>query len=157
MSEDEGKGGRFSVTRRDVNRLLLEGCFGFLSHAARGRIALHPISRVLFDFAVAGSAYYGSRRVLHGLAPGERLRLWHDAGNPHDADAVAVLHADGTMLGYVPRRANAPVAGLLRRGLAAHAEVVAMLDVTSEDAIPDDLVFTAFCDGDPRLRLIALG
>jgi hypothetical protein len=145
---------RFAVSRRTVNLALLSGAFGAVA-GWRKAPELPAVRRVLFDFAVAGSVHCGSRKALHALTPGERLRLWHHADNPHDPNAVAVLRADGTMLGYVPRRANAPVADLLRRGVTAYAELVSMLDVTSDDGIPGDLVFTGFCDGDPRLRLVA--
>lgn len=145
--------GRFSVTRREVNFGLLAGAF-----LALGRLgAARPVVRPLFDFAIAGGWHHALSVAVDGFAPGEALRLQPAFDNPHDANAIAVWRSDGLMLGYVPRRANGPVAELLRAGATLKAEIVAMLDVTSEDGVPDDLVFTEFTDGDPRVRLSVVG
>jgi len=150
--------GNFEVSRREVNLGLLGGLFALLARPQLGGpAAAVAASRVLFDFAIAGGWHHALSIAADGLKPGEALRLAPEPDNPHDVNAVAVRRGDGLMLGYIPRRANAPVAALLRSGAAVRAIVVEPLDVTSDEGIPDDLVFTGFTDGDPRVRLIVTG
>lgn len=134
------------VTRREVNRTLLAAA---LVLVGGGR----PAARThLYDFAVAGGWHHGLDEVRGLLRPGERLDLRPEPGNPYDANAVAVMRG-AIRLGYLPREANAPVARLLAAGCPVAAEVVGVLPVGPDEDVPDDLVFTGFADGDPRLRL----
>ena len=142
--------GRFSVTRREVNFALLAGAFLALGRPSAMR---RDTERHLFDFAIAGGWHHALSIAISHFVPGEALRLQPDFGNPFDGNAIQVWRGDGLMLGYIPRRANAPVAELIRNGRALKAQIVAMLDVTGEEGVPDDLVFTEFTDGDPRVRL----
>jgi hypothetical protein len=61
------------------------------------------------------------------------------------------------MLGYIPRIANEPITQLLAKGARIDAEVVERLHVGRYEKPPDDLVFTAFISGDPRIRLTLRG
>ena len=151
--------GKFMVTRREVNLALLVAAFGALGGVGRGREArlAAPARRVLFDFAIAGGWHHALSIAVDGFVPGERVQVLAEPSNPFDANAVMVLRGDGLMLGYVPRRANVPVSALLREGRTVQAELVEMLDITSDAGVPDDLVFTAFSDGDPRVRLTVEG
>lgn len=146
---------RFEVSRRDVNFGLLGAAFAALlpAPAAARTTAASVAPRRLFDFAVAGGWHHALPVAVDSLKPGDRLQIIPEFANPHDPNALAVLRADGLMLGYVPRRANGPVADLIRRGRRVTAEIVSMLDVTSDAQIPPDLVFTGFSDGDPCIRL----
>lgn len=81
-----------------------------------------------------------------------KLTLVREAANPYDANAVAV-HLDGLKLGFIPRKANSPVARLLDRGERVVAEVVRMLDDRHSSELPDDVVVTGADWGDPVIRL----
>jgi hypothetical protein len=96
-------------------------------------------------------------KVRDILARGERLALRPEPRNPHDANAVAVHRTSGLMLGYIPREANEPIARLLERGARVDAIVIEPLRVGRATDVPDDLAFTGFSDGDPRIRLIHRG
>jgi hypothetical protein len=144
-----------SFSRREVNRALLATAFALLTPA--GRMAAAAADTPLFDFAIAGGWHHGLLAMRDRLALGERLVLRAEPDNPHDANAVAVHHADGRMLGYVPRAANEPLVRLLTQGACIEAEIVGRLGVGRDEDIPDDLVFTGFTDGDPRIRLTLRG
>ena len=147
MDEDQRE--RATFTRREVNLALLATA---LAIAGGGKAIARP-SVPLFDFAIAGGHYYGLAAALPRLQPGTRLTLVREALNPYDGDAVAV-HLDGEKLGFIPRKANSPVARLLDRGEAVTAEVIRMLNLRRLEDLPDDLVFTAFMRGDPMIRLL---
>ena len=138
-------------SRREVNRALLVTAFALL--APGGRVAAAKADTPLFDFAIAGGNHHGLYLVREALAIGERLRLRAEPDNPHDANAIAVHRADGLMLGYVPRIANEPVAQLLAEGAQIDAEVVERIRMRSYEEPPDDLAYTFFISGDPRIRL----
>jgi hypothetical protein len=144
-----------SFSRREVNRALLATAFALLTPA--GRMAAVAVDTPLFDFAIAGGGYHSLGRVRDALTLGERLMLRAEPDNPHDANAVAVHHADGRMLGYIPRVANEPIAQLLADGARIDAEVVERLNVRNGEKAPDDLAFTLFLNGDPRIRLTLRG
>jgi len=64
---------------------------------------------------VAGLSHVeGVEEVLKGVCVGDKVELCRDAGNKHDANAVAVMvkGEDGgsVRIGYVPRQCNAPIA-----------------------------------------------
>jgi hypothetical protein len=142
-------------SRRDVNRALLVTAFALLTPG--GRTIAAEADTPLFDFAVAGGGYHDLGRVRDVLALGERLLLRAEPDNPYDANAVAVHRADGPMLGFIPRVANEPIARLLAAGARIDAEVVERLHVRNGEKAPDDLAFTFFLNGDPRIRLTLRG
>lgn len=142
-------------TRREVDRALLIGAFALVGVRAVS-LPAHAAT-TLFDFAIAGGRFHRLEDVRDGLAGGERLLLRAEPENPHDANAVAVHRADGLMLGYIPRAANEPIARLLQQGARIDAVVVEPLRFSRVDDIPDDLAFTGFTDGDPRIRLVLRG
>ncbi len=145
---DDDLAERTAFTRRDVNLALLATA---LAIASGGKAIARP-ALPLFDFAIAGGHYYGLQDALPRLQPGTQLTLVREALNPYDGDAVAV-HLDGTKLGFIPRKANSPVACLLDRGEAVTAQVIRMLNLRRLADLPEDLVFTAFTRGDPMIRL----
>jgi hypothetical protein len=138
-------------TRREINRALLAGAFALVVPGVAGVKPRAPTP--LFDFAIAGGWYHGLRHVGGQLRRGEQLVLRAEPGNSYDANAVAVDRADGLMLGYVPRLANAPVARLLAQGARIDAVIIESLRFRFIDDIPDDFAFTGFDNGDPRIRL----
>jgi hypothetical protein len=137
-------------TRRAVSHALV---------ASTWTIALSPLQAMarrnipLFDFAIAGGWYHGLDDVRDSLAVNEKLRLRAEPGNPHDANAVAVHRANGLMLGYIPRVANAPIARLLADGATIDANIVGRLIFDRQTDIPEDFAWTGFISGDPRVRL----
>jgi hypothetical protein len=142
-------------TRREVNRALLASALSL----AAARIIPAPATpaTTLFDFAIAGGWYHGLDQVRDTLAYGEHLVLRPEPQNPHDANAIAVHRTRGLMLGYIPREANEPIARLLERGARIDAVIVEMPHIIRAADIPDNLAFTGFSDGDPRIRLIHRG
>ncbi|HET7850610.1 MAG TPA: HIRAN domain-containing protein [Pseudolabrys sp.] len=144
-------------SRREVNRALLVTAFALLTPGARAIAS--ETDTPLFDFAIAGGAHHGLYldRARDTLALGERLLLRAEPENPYDANAIAVHRRDGLMLGYMPRYANEPIAALLAEGARIDAEVVERLHVRDGEETPDDLAFTFFLNGDPRIRLTLRG
>jgi hypothetical protein len=118
---------------------------------ARPSLARPPAAVPLFDFAIAGGSYHGLGEARPGLALGTRMRLVAEPLNPFDANAVAVVRADGLRLGYVPRSANPPVAALLAQGRQLGAELTSWLGRDSWN--DESLAFTYYLNGDPRWRL----
>ncbi len=73
------------------------------------RAALHQ--RGLIVSGVAGAAAHHDAVLQSDEAqPGARLTLRRDAGNEHDANAIAVDTAAGAQLGWVPRELAAELA-----------------------------------------------
>ena len=65
---------------------------------------------------VAGAArHHAEALASDAAAPGRTLVLRRDAGNEHDANAIAVETEDGALLGYVPRELAAELAPELER------------------------------------------
>ncbi len=71
---------------------------------------------------LAGFRYHAAGEVWSELRVGDALELVREAGNPHDANAVAVAWR-GRKLGYVPRRENAALAWGLDRGERLRARI----------------------------------
>ena len=138
-------------TRQEVNRALLVTAFALASADA---VRMPPAPTPLFDFAIAGGNHHALYKLRQPLPLNEKLVLRAEPDNPHDANAVAVLRGDGLMLGYIPRVANEPIARLLEQGRRIDAMVVECIRMRSYAEPPDDLVYTAFLNGDPRIRLI---
>jgi HIRAN domain len=76
---------------------------------------------------LAGFRYHAAADVWRELRVGDRLELAREPGNPHDANAVAVLWR-GRVLGYVPRRENAALAWGLDRGTPLRARISALAE-----------------------------
>ena len=67
--------------------------------------------------SVAGAArHHAEALAADAAAPGQALVLRRDAGNVHDANAIAVATADGALLGFVPRELAAELAPELDAG-----------------------------------------
>lgn len=135
------------LTRRSFNLGLLSAT---LAATGGGRA---PAARIpLFDFAIAGGWHHALYERIGDIVDGAALRLEREPDNPHDSGAVAIW-LGRTKLGYVPRCANPAVARLLDAGESLAVEVVGVLDCYKGADVPDDLEFTSFRTGDPRLRL----
>ena len=81
-------------------------------------------SRMLVQaLPVAGFKYHEGKAVWDRMQVGDALALVREPDNPYDAKAVRV-EWQGHMLGYVPRRENAAVAGMLDRGAPLEARIV---------------------------------
>ena len=66
---------------------------------------------------VAGAArHHAEALASDAAAPGRALALRRDAGNEHDANAIAVATGDGELLGFVPRELAAELAPSLDAG-----------------------------------------
>lgn len=66
---------------------------------------------------VAGAArHHAAALASDAASPGRALALRRDAGNVHDANAIAVATAGGALLGYVPRELAAELAPELDAG-----------------------------------------
>ncbi len=76
---------------------------------------------------LAGSQYYGARRLRSEIRVGDRLTLTRETENRHDRNAVRV-DWNGEKLGYVPRAENRAVAQALDAGEALEARVSALRD-----------------------------
>ena len=74
---------------------------------------------------VAGAArHHAGALASDAAAPGRPLALRRDAGNVHDANAIAVATADGETLGFVPRELAAELAPALDAGAPWSAVVL---------------------------------
>jgi hypothetical protein len=74
---------------------------------------------------VAGAArHHAEALASDAAAPGRALVLRRDAGNIHDANAIAVATEDGALLGYVPRELAAELAPELDAGRPWSAAVL---------------------------------
>jgi len=103
---------------------------GFLLIFACGVLAEErsPSVRLLVQNSpLAGFRYHAGAEVWRELRVGDRLELARELGNPHDANAVAVLWR-GRKLGYVPRSENAALAWGLDRGTPLRARISAVVE-----------------------------
>jgi hypothetical protein len=74
---------------------------------------------------VAGAGrHHGEALASDDVAPGRPLRLRRDPGNPHDANAIAVVGSSGDQVGWVPRELAAEVAPELDAGQSWSAVVL---------------------------------
>ena len=82
-----------------------------------GRDAPELAARGLRVATVAGAGrHHAEALASDAAAPGRPLTLRRDAGNPHDANAIAVDGAGAEQLGWVPRELAAELAGELDAG-----------------------------------------
>ncbi len=84
-----------------------------------------PVSRRLIQScSVAGFQFYEGPKASPSIAPGDRLALLREPGNPYDPLAVAV-HWRSRKLGYLPRDVNGLPSSLLDQGRTVYATVAA--------------------------------
>jgi hypothetical protein len=96
--------------------------------ALAGNLQAQESVRLLVQSSpLAGFRYHAAAEVWRELRVGDRLELAREPGNPHDANAVAVLWR-GRVLGYVPRRENAALAWGLERGTPLRARISALVE-----------------------------
>jgi hypothetical protein len=77
---------------------------------------------LLLSTNVAGFRYYGGDRVWTRINQGDSVTLRREPGNPHDGRAVA-LYWQEEKLGYLPRKDNTVIAGLLDQNAPVDAHV----------------------------------
>src|SRR5690625_526727 len=96
-----------------------------LALLTRGDLPL-PYARdiLLLSCTVAGTSYRELDDVAPSLAPGQELVLRREPENPHDELAIRVQLADGTLLGYIPRRKNEILARLMDTGKMLVAQLI---------------------------------
>jgi len=96
-----------------------------LARLARGDLPL-PYARdiLLLSCTVAGTSYRELDDVAPSLAAGQELALRREPENPHDELAIRVQLADGTLLGYIPRRKNEILARLMDTGKMLVAQLI---------------------------------
>jgi HIRAN domain len=98
-----------------------------------GRDAPELAARGLRVVGVAGAAQHHAEALAsEAAAPGARLELQRDPGNPHDDNAIAVL-AGGAQVGWVPREVAAEVAPDLDAGRPWTAVVLRELRPSPRD------------------------
>lgn len=137
------------LTRRGLMRLAGAAMVAPLAPALRRP---EPI----LDLAVAGTWFHDYRRVAAQLVLGERLVLRREPGNPHDANAIEIVRADGAKLGYVPRRAAADLAPMLDAGTEVEARITGFVAPPEPGRglrLPDGLCYTGTAAGEPIVRL----
>jgi HIRAN domain len=83
---------------------------------------------------VAGAArHHAGALAGDAAAPGRPLALRRDAGNVHDANAIAVTTEEGALLGFVPRELAAELAQELDAGRPWSALVLRELRASPRD------------------------
>jgi hypothetical protein len=83
-----------------------------------------PARRIPIQRAqVAGFQYHQGEAVWPQLQPGAPLRLHREPTNPHDPNAIAIYWGEHK-LGYIPRRENKTLAGMLDQGVPLDAAIV---------------------------------
>ena len=82
---------------------------------------------VLQESPLAGFQYHRASAIWPFLRVGEPLHLRREPSNPHDRHAVAVWFRN-EHLGYIPRRENRTLAGLMDQGEQLGASIVRLLD-----------------------------
>jgi len=140
-----------NFSRRGVFRGLVAAAIATV--AGSSAKALPASKTVVLEFAIAGGRFHGLDAALGTLAIGETLDLRREPRNEFDRFAIAVYRADGTKLGYVPRRANQTLARLMDAGWPTEAAIVGFVDRSRVDGI----AFTAMREGEPRIRVTLPG
>jgi hypothetical protein len=111
--------------RSSIKRLLGLSLIGF-APTARSRTA--PARSLVIQRAqLAGFQYHQGAMVWHQLQTGEPIRLKREADNPYDPNAIA-LYWRNHKLGYIPRRENKTLAGMLDQGLPLGAVIAELRD-----------------------------
>lgn len=114
----------FDVQRRPLDRRSRDELRQVLAYCAK-QADWQARPGELFRGPVAGFAYADGPRLLACLAAGDALQLVREPANPHDPRAVRI-DWNGRKLGYVPRRDNGSIAGLLDAGIPLAAGIAAM-------------------------------
>lgn len=117
------------MRRRNFLNSLLGGLGIGLGHPVYAKIApLHSRRRlILQECPLAGFQYHRASAIWPFLRVGEPLHLRREPSNPHDRHAVAVWFRN-EHLGYIPRRENRALAGLMDQGEQLGASIVRLLD-----------------------------
>jgi hypothetical protein len=117
------------MRRRNFLNSLLGGLGIGLGRPVYAKIApLQSRRRLLLqESPLAGYQYHRASAIWPFLQVGERLHLRREPGNPHDRHAVAVWFRN-EHLGYIPRRENRTLAGLMDQGERLEASIVRLLD-----------------------------
>ena len=108
--------------------LKLAACLPLFGFCPAARIGSQDVPKLntrtvlLLRAKVAGFRYYGGERVWAKIGAGDAVTLRREPGNPHDGRAVA-LYWHGEKLGYLPRKDNTVIAGLLDQGAPLDAHV----------------------------------
>ena len=95
-------------------------CLGAAPLAAQERTG--SVRLLVQSAPLAGFRYHAAGEVWNDLRVGDALELVREAGNAHDANAIALAWR-GRKLGYVPRRDNAALAWGLDRGERLRARI----------------------------------
>jgi hypothetical protein len=82
---------------------------------------------LLQESPLAGYQYHRASAIWPFLQVGECLHLRREPSNPHDHYAVAVWFRN-EHLGYIPRRENRTLAGLMDQGQRLEARIVRLLE-----------------------------
>jgi hypothetical protein len=117
------------MMRRNVLHTLLGGVgIGFSRQVYAKIVPIQSRRRVLLqESPLAGFQYHRAAAIWPFLRVGEPLHLRREHGNPHDRYAVAVWFRN-EHLGYIPRRENRTLAGLLDQGEHLEAHIVRLLE-----------------------------
>jgi hypothetical protein len=105
-----------------ANRLafVLLVCLAAVPALAQEQVA--SVRLLVQSSPLAGFRYHAAAQVWEQLRVGDRLELYREPDNPHDANAIAVAWR-GRKLGYLPRRDNAALAWGLDRGERLQARI----------------------------------
>lgn len=117
------------MRRRNFLNSLLGGLGIGLGRSVYAKISPGHSRRklILQESPLAGYQYHRASAIWPFLQVGEQLHLRREPGNPHDRYAVAVWFRN-EHLGYIPRRENRTLAGLLDQGERLEASIVRLLD-----------------------------
>lgn len=105
---------------------LLTALAGLLSPAG-ARVPQTAPAVLLQRSPLAGFQDHAGPRLWSRLRPGQTLTLHREPAKPYDRRAVRI-DWQGTKLGYVPRRDNAAVSGLLDRGERVTAHIGTLME-----------------------------
>jgi hypothetical protein len=116
------------MRRRNFLHSLLGGLGISLGRPTYAKFApLQKKRLILQEVPLAGYQYHRASAIWPFLRVGEPLHLRREPSNPHDRFAVAVWFRN-EHLGYIPRRDNRTLAGLLDQGQPLEARIVRLLE-----------------------------
>jgi hypothetical protein len=78
---------------------------------------------ILQTSPLAGFQYHAGRALFPLMQVGDRLQLYREPDNPHDARAVRVDWR-GAMIGYAPRADNVDLARLMDQGTRVEGRIL---------------------------------
>ena len=82
-------------------------------------------------FFVAGVQHHDLNTVINAIEEGDGLDLVPEPTNKFDTNAIKIMY-EGTMIGYVPKKFSAEVAGAIEIGTDVECEVTKL----NKDAKP---------------------